>query len=157
MATTALAPPVRDRRTCGSEAEHRLWEALRGRRLAGFRFRRRQLVAGAVPAFYCHEAKLAVDLDGPQPTPPWQLACDARARALAGVRVLRFRQDDVLASPEAVLAAIRAALPGASPPVPLPPVSADALAPLAALARGDDALTSLLAALAAAQATRPDG
>lgn len=37
---------------------------LRGRQLCGFKFRRRSLVYGYIPDFWCPEAKVAVEIDG---------------------------------------------------------------------------------------------
>lgn len=45
-------------------AERRLWRLLRSRRLAGFKFRRQRIAQRYYLDFYCHEAKLAVELDG---------------------------------------------------------------------------------------------
>jgi very-short-patch-repair endonuclease len=44
--------------------EKDLWKALRGRRFAGFKFRRQHEVAPYFLDFYCPLAKLAVELDG---------------------------------------------------------------------------------------------
>src|SRR5690348_757343 len=45
-------------------AEKRLWRLLRSRRLAGYKFRRQQIASRFYLDFYCHEARLAVELDG---------------------------------------------------------------------------------------------
>lgn len=45
-------------------AETLLWGELRGRRLAGLRFRRQHPVLGYIVDFYCHELRLAIEVDG---------------------------------------------------------------------------------------------
>jgi very-short-patch-repair endonuclease len=46
-------------------AEKRLWECLRGKRLGGWKFRRQQPIDGYIVDFYCAEAGVVVELDGP--------------------------------------------------------------------------------------------
>jgi very-short-patch-repair endonuclease len=46
-------------------AEATLWEQLRGRRLAGLKFRRQHPIGTFVVDFYCVEAGLVVEVDGP--------------------------------------------------------------------------------------------
>ena len=45
-------------------AETLLWAELRARRLAGLRFRRQHPVLGYIIDFYCHELRLAIEVDG---------------------------------------------------------------------------------------------
>jgi len=102
-----------------TDAEAKLWRALRGRQLAGAKFRRQHPIGGYVVDFYCERAKLAIELDGGQHLEPARAAYDAeRTRALerAGVRVLRFFDDDALARSEAVLESIRLVLSGSPSP-----------------------------------------
>lgn len=104
-----------------TDAECELWRHLRGARLDGYRFRRQHPSPPYVLDFYCHAAKLVVELDGGQHT---DQADAARTRALEarGLRVIRFWNNDVLSNTEAVLEAILSALQ-ARPltPTPLPP------------------------------------
>src|SRR5215472_11598933 len=44
--------------------EKRLWKHLRGRRFAGFKFRRQTPIAGYIADFYCAKARLILELDG---------------------------------------------------------------------------------------------
>ncbi len=48
-----------------TRAEKVLWKELRGSRLNGIHFRRQQIVRGFIADFYCHSARLIVELDGP--------------------------------------------------------------------------------------------
>ena len=79
-----------------TEAEQRLWSALRNRRLEDIRFRR-QVVLGRYVADFCSaHPKLVIELDGIQHED--QQNCDeARTRYLEGqgYRVLRFWNGDV--------------------------------------------------------------
>jgi len=46
-------------------AEAKLWACLRDRQVGGAKFRRQQVIAGFIAAFYCHEYALAIEADGP--------------------------------------------------------------------------------------------
>ena len=90
----AFAGRLRERQT---PAELKLWGYLRKKRLNGFRFRRQQPVRGYVVDFYCESAGLAVELDGPihQFQVKYDLERDSVLRA-AGLKVMRFRNDEVI-------------------------------------------------------------
>ncbi len=88
-------------------AEQSLWRHLRGKRLAGYKFRRQQPLGTYILDFVCLEAKLVIEIDGGQHTE--QTAYDAqRTRHLQqhGLTVLRFWNNEVLQQTEAVLTAI---------------------------------------------------
>ena len=51
-------------RSRSTEAENILWEHLRGKKLAGLKFKRQYSVDHFVVDFYCTELKLAIELDG---------------------------------------------------------------------------------------------
>ncbi len=91
-----------------------LWQALRGRRLKGLRFRRQHPVGQYILDFYCPSARLAVEVDGMAHDFVEQAVHDARRDAWLserGVRVLRFQARDVLGEDglEGVLMAIAGA------------------------------------------------
>ncbi|MBC8507760.1 MAG: endonuclease domain-containing protein [Anaerolineales bacterium] len=46
-------------------AERRLWGKLRANRLGGWHFRRQQVIDGYIVDFYCHKARLVIEVDGP--------------------------------------------------------------------------------------------
>jgi lysyl-tRNA synthetase class 2 len=94
-----------------TEAERRLWESLRNRRLGGHRFRRQHRIGPYYADFACTEAALIVELDGGQHLQ--QAGHDAMRTAYLerrGYRVLRFWNDDALARTDEVLDAVLAAL-----------------------------------------------
>ncbi len=94
-----------------TKAEDILWERLRGSRFHGAKFRRQIPFDRFVADFYCHAAKLVVELDGKQHD--WFADYDAeRTRVLEsrGVNVIRFTNAEVEGDLDDVLVQIRAAL-----------------------------------------------
>jgi very-short-patch-repair endonuclease len=55
---------ARDIRHNATQAEEGLWVALRGRRLAGLKFRRQEVIGPFIADFYCASARLIVEVDG---------------------------------------------------------------------------------------------
>ncbi|MHB9025585.1 MAG: endonuclease domain-containing protein [Armatimonadota bacterium] len=51
-------------RRCLTREERMLWERLRNNQLAGFHFRRQQIICGYIADFYCHAAGVVVEVDG---------------------------------------------------------------------------------------------
>ncbi len=104
---------VRKLRKEQTDAERLMWSLLCDRRLTGFKFRRQHLIEPYVLDFYCHEARLAIELDGGQHNQLDEQARDAKRDAFLeqqGIRVLRFWNSDVLQNTEGVLQAIHDAL-----------------------------------------------
>ena len=92
-------------------AEQRMWQALRGRQIKGFRFRRQHPIGPYIADFTCLDQSLATELDGGQHQD--QVAYDERRTAFLaqqGWRVLRFWNNDVLNNLEGVLAKVADAL-----------------------------------------------
>ncbi len=56
-----LAKDIRDRQT---EAERVLWERLRLNRVDGYRFKPQHPISNFIVDFYCHKAKLVVEING---------------------------------------------------------------------------------------------
>jgi very-short-patch-repair endonuclease len=106
-------PHTRERglRRQQTEAERRLWQHLRDRRLLGYKFRRQHRTDRFYPDFVCLQARLIVELDGSQHLDQ-QTYDDARTHCLHqhGYRVLRVWNDDVLLRIDDALAAIVVAL-----------------------------------------------
>jgi very-short-patch-repair endonuclease len=98
---------ARSLRRNSTDAEKRLWSALRGRRLEGLRFRRQVVVGRYVADFCSAHPKLIVEIDGIQHENQ-KTYDEARTRYLAaqGYSVLRFWNGDVLAHLGDVLNAI---------------------------------------------------
>lgn len=94
-----------------TDAERRLWQALRNRQLGGHKFRRQHPLPPYVADFACVERGLIVEVDGGQHSERVE-ADAARTRALQarGFRVIRVWNNEVMANFQGVLATILAAL-----------------------------------------------
>ncbi|MGA8447725.1 MAG: endonuclease domain-containing protein [Roseiarcus sp.] len=91
-----------------TRGEDILWKRLRGSRFHGAKFRRQVPFDRFVVDFYCHAAKLVVEIDGVQHE--WFADYDeGRTEILErlGVRMLRFTNPEVCDDLDAVLARIR--------------------------------------------------
>ena len=85
-----------------TEAEDRLWGALRGRRLDRIKFRRQVPVGSYIADFVCAEAMLIVEIDGTQHADSEYDKARATALRAHGFRVLRFWNDEILRELNAV-------------------------------------------------------
>ena len=105
-----------------TDAENLLWLLLRNRSF-GFKFRRQHPVGRFILDFYCHQARLAVELDGGEHNEDSAALKDEfRSSELLkmGIHVIRFWNDEVLTSTEAVLERIYLELIGRAGPHPCP-------------------------------------
>ena len=94
-----------------TDAERRLWRALRNRQLAGHKFRRQHPIPPYVADFACVERGLIVEVDGGQHSERAEAdAVRTRALQARGFRVIRVWNNDVMANLQGVLSAILAAL-----------------------------------------------
>lgn len=103
-----------------TDAERKLWQALRGRQLRGTKWRRQQPIGPFIADFVCQEHRLIVEADGGQ---HGASSADARRTdflSAKGYRVLRFWNNDILGNVEGVATVIAAAL---SSPHPAQPVA----------------------------------
>lgn len=86
-----------------------LWVELRARKLGGFKFRRQHPMGPYIADFYCHEARLVVEVDGA--THDGQGAKDRRRdewMRQQGVAVLRISASEVSKDLNSVLRTIHA-------------------------------------------------
>jgi very-short-patch-repair endonuclease len=93
-----------------TDAERKLWSALRDRQLDGAKFRRQQPIGPFVADFVCQERRLIIEADGGQHA---ESANDARRTKFLeskGYRVLRFWNNDILRNLDGVAQVIAAAL-----------------------------------------------
>jgi very-short-patch-repair endonuclease len=91
-------------------AEGVLWQALRAEGLPGLRFRRQHAIGRVILDFYCPAVRLAIEVDGGIHDDPAQAERDqARTEALnaLGIRVIRFRNEEVVQRLPSVLDRIR--------------------------------------------------
>ena len=104
---------IRELRQAQTEAEQRLWRLLRHRRFQGFKFRRQHPITPYILDFYCHEARLGIEVDGGQHNDPETRRQDAARTvflASKGITVLRFWNHEVLQHGQAVLEQLDEAL-----------------------------------------------
>jgi very-short-patch-repair endonuclease len=113
------APPTRfgfarANRKAATEAEAILWNALKNKQLGGFKFRRQHPLGNFILDFYCHEARLGIEVDGDYHLKPVQAEYDElRAEAIqseGGVQILRFSNDAIFHGLADVLDSIFVAL-----------------------------------------------
>lgn len=89
-----------------TDAEQKLWALLRNRQLNGKKFRRQHAILNYIVDFYCHELKLAIELDGNFHTKAEVKEYDRLRTASLhemGITVLRFWNEEVMRDPEKVL------------------------------------------------------
>jgi very-short-patch-repair endonuclease len=86
-----------------TDAERKLWFALRDRRFAGFKFRRQVPIDRFIADFVCFEARLVIEVDGGQHAGSLQDRWRDRWLAANGFVVLRFWNNEVLLNLEGVL------------------------------------------------------
>jgi very-short-patch-repair endonuclease len=97
---------ARELRKSETEAEQKLWFLLRNRQLKQKKFRRQHAVASYVLDFYCHECKLAIELDGEHHAAAETKDYDSGRTLLLnehGITVLRFWNEEVLNETEKVM------------------------------------------------------
>lgn len=103
-----------------TDAERKLWRALRAHRFRGLAFRRQAPLGPFIADFVCHSAKIVVEADGGQHS-----GSDADSRRDSwmereGFRVLRFWNNEVLGNLEGVLDRIGREIAAAPSPQPSP-------------------------------------
>jgi len=104
-----------------TDAERKLWSALRQRQLTGFKFRRQVPIGDFVADFACLSQRLIIEVDGGQhDTNREKDAARTAWLASRGYRVVRFWNNDVLANLDGVVRTILAALHDHPPPQPPP-------------------------------------
>jgi very-short-patch-repair endonuclease len=90
-------------RQLSTPAETKLWDKLRGRRLNGHKFYRQFSVGMFILDFYCHEKKLAIELDGELHK---QRETEDFSRSIylenQGITVIRFWNHEVMADVQKV-------------------------------------------------------
>ncbi|MCB0119928.1 MAG: DUF559 domain-containing protein, partial [Anaerolineales bacterium] len=130
-----LKARIRELRKESTEAEQLMWNILRNRAFHDVKFRRQHPMEGYILDFYCHEAKLCIELDGSQHNEDDAIHYDEeRTKILQekqGVKVVRFWNSDVLNKTEEVLNEIWNILDERLTPSPLTPLP---------LERGTDSL-----------------
>ena len=92
-----------------TEAERKLWYALRDRRMQALKFRRQAPIGSYIVDFLCIAHRLVVEADGSQHAENKRDAMRDEWLAGQGYKVLRFDNRDILTARESVLATIAGA------------------------------------------------
>ncbi len=92
-----LKPVARQMRKEPTPAEAALWQALRGGRVEGVKFRRQHAIGRYVVDFFAAQPRLVIEVDGPihGDQQDGDASRDDSLRA-QGVRILRFRNEQIL-------------------------------------------------------------
>jgi len=117
-----LKPIAREMRHEPTQAEDVLWQRLRHHQIAGAQFRRQHPVGPFIVDFYCPNAKLVVEVDGPihQYTSEEDAVRQEYLEALE-LRVIRFTNEQVLNEIGSVITQITEAVCNRPhPPAPSP-------------------------------------
>jgi very-short-patch-repair endonuclease len=111
--SSTLKTRARELRLPLTPAEDLLWQRLRNRRL-GAKFRRQVPIGPFIVDFYCHEARLVVEIDGDPHAEASQAEMDSKRTEWLQAReyrVLRFWNEELSKDIDAVIAVIRGHLP----------------------------------------------
>jgi very-short-patch-repair endonuclease len=104
---------ARENRKHATSAENKLWEFLRKQKIMGMKFRRQHPVSKFIADFYCHQAKLIIEIDGGYHDDQVQEESDqGRQQELEdlGLHVVRFRNDEIEVDVEEVVERIKVVL-----------------------------------------------
>src|SRR4030042_514836 len=99
----------RELRTNMTKAERILWESLRNGNRNGYKFRRQHPISAFIADFYCHKAKLIIEVDGGIHKVAENKEYD-KIRSIElekyGLTVIRFTNDEIIKKLENVLCQI---------------------------------------------------
>jgi very-short-patch-repair endonuclease len=93
--TVVLAKSLRRNMT---SYEKVLWQCLRSNKIEGLKFRRQHPIRYYIADFYCHEARLVVEVDGPIHLRTDRLLHDEQRDGVIenfGIKILRFSNDEI--------------------------------------------------------------
>ncbi|OQX80219.1 MAG: hypothetical protein B6D64_03465 [Bacteroidetes bacterium 4484_276] len=109
-ASEEVVARARDLRKRMTEAEELLWSNLRDKKLDGLKFRRQHPIWRFIADFYCHKAKLVIELDGGIHQEIETKERDINRTAEIerfDIKVIRFTNEEVLENIEEVLFKIK--------------------------------------------------
>jgi very-short-patch-repair endonuclease len=108
-----LKPIADEKRHNPTEAENELWKRIRKHQLQGLKFRRQHSLGPFIVDFYCKDAKLVIEVDGP--IHQRQVKEDAIRQGYLEslkLKVIRFTNDMVMNDITEVMKQIENSLPG---------------------------------------------
>ena len=107
-ATPATLEAARILRKNMTHCEKLLWERLKGKQIGGHRFRRQHPIYFFIADFYCHEARIVIEIDG-EIHDGQKDYDDGRSAEMEkyDIRVIRFTNKEVEENIENVISRIR--------------------------------------------------
>ncbi len=93
-----------------TNAEKFLWEELRNKKLAGLTFRRQHPINQFIADFYCHKAKLVIEIDGSMhDIDEYKIKDKGREDEFEkfGITTIRFKNEEVFQNLDNVIEIIR--------------------------------------------------
>src|SRR5580698_6215861 len=105
-----LVAHARSLRARMTNAERKLWYALRDRRFAGFKFRRQVPIGPFIADFVCFSERLVIEVDGGQHAESLRDKRRDRWFKTNNFRVLRFWNNEVLSNLEGVMTVLASEL-----------------------------------------------
>ncbi len=90
-------------------AEQALWSNLKNKQLNGYKFRRQYSVDQYILDFYCPQAKLGIEVDGPSHFRKSGIRTDEKRTSHMesyGIQIVRFTNNDIYENLEGVLNSI---------------------------------------------------
>ena len=94
-----------------TQAEEKLWLAVKNNQIEGYKFRRQHPLSIYIADFYCHALKLVIEIDGGYHLDEEQRLLDEKRTSdieFQGLKVIRFTNDEVLLQLPEVLDTIKA-------------------------------------------------
>ncbi len=76
-----------------------LWEAVKGNKVEGYKFRRQHPIHLYIADFYCHKLKLVIEIDGEYHNSETQLKKDQERTSYLnaqGIQIIRFTNSEVI-------------------------------------------------------------
>jgi very-short-patch-repair endonuclease len=101
---------ARTLRRHSTDAERRMWSALRDRRLLRYKFRRQHPIGNYIVDFACSEYQVVIEIDGSQHAESADDVLRTEWLESRGWKVIRFWNNDVLANTSGVVETILRAL-----------------------------------------------
>ncbi len=82
-----------------TETEKLLWQYLRNKQIEGLRFKSQHPIGRYIADFYCHKAKLVIEVDGGYHNKSEQKEYDENRNSIMesyGIKVIRFTNDEII-------------------------------------------------------------
>lgn len=113
-ASSKIFSNARKLRENPTEAEERLWLAVKDNQIEGYKFRRQHPVSKYVADFYCHSLKLVIEVDGDYHLSEEQKLLDEERTTdieFQGLKVIRFTNEEVMLKLPEVIERIKEFMP----------------------------------------------